>query len=459
MKLIRLSPLVLVALAITFTLAVRAQAQTVTFLADFDSTNGSGPVGSVVQATDGNFYGYAALVFRATPSGELTAVYDWCSENGSCPFSTSGPILGVDGNLYGVTSGGGVNTNSGTFYKLTLDGKLTTLYTFCVAFDCAPGPNGIILASDGNFYGSSYIGQGSIFRISPTGEFKLLYLFCSLPNCADGEYASAPPIQATNGNLYGTANGGGAYGGGVIYELTPSGTYTVIRSFCNFNNGACPDGSFPSSIVQNASGNFFGATTWGGSDDAGTFFEITTKNEYLVLHNFERPAAAFPGKLTLASDGNFYGVASGTGRDSGQSVFFELTPTGVYTSLYTFECCTGGYYLNGPPLQATNGSFYGTTSQGPGHEGEGTVFELSTGLGPLVETVPVGGTVGSSVLILGNGLTGSTSVKFNGVAAAFTVESDTYINATVPKGATTGTVSVVTPSGTLNSNPQFVVSK
>jgi uncharacterized protein (TIGR03437 family) len=76
-----------------------------------------------------------------------------------------------------------------------------------------------------------------------------------------------------------------------------------------------------------------------------------------------------------------------------------------------------------------------------------------------VETAPVAGPVGQSVIILGNGLTGSTSVTFNGVEAEFTVESDTYIKATVPTGATTGVVSVVTPSGTLKSNLQFVVSK
>jgi uncharacterized protein (TIGR03437 family) len=77
----------------------------------------------------------------------------------------------------------------------------------------------------------------------------------------------------------------------------------------------------------------------------------------------------------------------------------------------------------------------------------------------LVETVPVAGPVGQSVIILGNGLTGSTSVTFNGVEAAFTVQSDTYIKATVPTGASTGVVSVVTPSGTLKSNPQFVVAE
>jgi uncharacterized protein (TIGR03437 family) len=77
----------------------------------------------------------------------------------------------------------------------------------------------------------------------------------------------------------------------------------------------------------------------------------------------------------------------------------------------------------------------------------------------LVKTVPVAGPIGNPVLILGNNLTGSTSVTFNGVAAEFTVESDTYIKAAVPAGATTGMVSVVTSAGTLNSNPQFVVTK
>jgi uncharacterized protein (TIGR03437 family) len=84
---------------------------------------------------------------------------------------------------------------------------------------------------------------------------------------------------------------------------------------------------------------------------------------------------------------------------------------------------------------------------------------LSNGLSPLVQTVPVAGKPGQSVIILGNGLTGSTSVTFNGVGAEFTVESDTYIKAVVPKGATTGTVSVTTPDGALSSNPQFVVTK
>ncbi|MGA7753460.1 MAG: hypothetical protein WCB05_11530, partial [Candidatus Sulfotelmatobacter sp.] len=102
---------------------------------------------------------------------------------------------------------------------------------------------------------------------------------------------------------------------------------------------------------------------------------------------------------------------------------------------------------------------YGSTNYYTNSNIAGTIFSLSNDLSPLVETVPTGGKVGKRILILGNHLTGTTSVAFNGVPAEFTVEKDTFIRATVPEGATTGTVSVVTPSGTLNSNPQFVVTK
>lgn len=85
--------------------------------------------------------------------------------------------------------------------------------------------------------------------------------------------------------------------------------------------------------------------------------------------------------------------------------------------------------------------------------------EGDLGLGPLVHTVPIAAKVGRCIIILGNNLTGSTGVTFNGTAATFTVESDTYITATVPAGATTGTASVITPTGTLNSNLVFQVLK
>jgi hypothetical protein len=147
---------------------------------------------------------------------------------------------------------------------------------------------------------------------------------------------------------------------------------------------------------------------------------------------------------------------------------FEVTPTGeiAFLNIFGDSCALDtGYYPVGSIFQNTEGTLYGATGFGnsvgdcnPNGFGYGTMYSVS-GLTPLVETAPLAGPVGQSVIILGNGLTGSTSVTFNGVEAAFTVESDTYIQATVPVGATTGVVSVVTPSGTLNSNPQFVVSQ
>ena len=215
--------------AITFNLAVCARAQTVTYLGAFNGTNGQGPYESLIQATDGNFYGAAAVanslggeVFRVTPAGEISTVYSFCSLPDCADGQSPGtPILGSDGNLYGVTSGG--SWNSGTIYKLTLGGKLTTLHMFhCFGSSCPEGgdPMGIIQASDGNFYGTTQGGGtgGMIFRISATGAFKLLYTFCSLTNCTDGGGPVAPPMQGRDGNFYGTGFEGGTSGGGVLYQ-------------------------------------------------------------------------------------------------------------------------------------------------------------------------------------------------------------------------------------------------
>jgi uncharacterized repeat protein (TIGR03803 family) len=260
----------------------------------------------------------------------------------------------------------------------------------------------------------------------------------------------------------------------VVYKLTSSGTYTVIHNFCAFGIGECPSGTYPTTLVQDAEGNFFGQTWTGGTNGNGVVFKITPAGEYSVIYNFSHPSAYIGWSstgLTLASDGNLYGVLgggpSGSWDPNVPGAVYRITPEGVFTPLYQFCQWSGcGFNPLAPVVQATDGTFYGTNAWGgmPSHgdfdfPGYGAVFHLTTGLGPLVTTTPVAGPVGQSVVILGNGLTGSTSVTFKGVAAEFTVESDTYIKATVPAGATAGTISVITPSGPLNSNPEFVVTK
>jgi uncharacterized repeat protein (TIGR03803 family) len=122
--------------------------------------------------------------------------------------------------------------------------------------------------------------------------------------------------------------------------------------------------------------------------------------------------------------------------------------------VYQFQASDGQF--PGQLVQATDGNFYGTM-EGGGLNGYGTIFSLSNDLGPFVKTLQAAGKVGSSVIILGTNLTGATSVSFNGTAASFSVVSATEITATVPAGATTGNVQVVTPGGTLTSNVAFRV--
>ena len=175
--------------------------------------------------------------------------------------------------------------------------------------------------------------------------------------------------------------------------------------------------------------------------------------------------------MTLASDGNLYGTFNGSGSGTwgpfGRGGIYEVSAQGKFRMLYGFcpSCNFSGFSPLAPVFQGTDGNFYGTTAFGGkgGLHGEaygyGTVFQFSNKLTPFVQTVPTAGKARKSVIILGYGLIGSTSVTLNGVAAEFTVESDTAIRATVPVGATTGKVSVVTPTGTLNSNPQFIVTR
>ena len=166
--------------------------------------------------------------------------------------------------------------------------------------------------------------------------------------------------------------------------------------------------------------------------------------------------------MVQASDGNFYGTTEFGGDITcnpplGCGTIFQITPEGTLTTLHNFESFDGA---NGSGLfQATDGILYGTSNGGilscaPPY-GCGTVFSLDTGLGPFVAFVRAAGKVGQTGGILGQGFTETTSVSLNGIPANFTVVSDTYIKATVPAGATTGYVTVATPTGVLTSNVPF----
>jgi len=467
-----------------FKLAVGLQPFTNLFT--FDGNDGAAPWGVLVQATDGNFYGTtpnggrsngegntAGTVFKITSTGTLTTVYLFCSQpnctDGSRPFA--GLVQGTDGNFYGTTEEGGAYGMSyggaGTVFKITPAGVLTSLYSFCAQTGC-PDEGfpyaGLVQGTDGNFYGTasgdSFDGYGTVFKITPQGTLTTLHTFSG----PDGYLPTATLVQGTNGDFYGTTSFGGANcspaGCGTVFKITPAGKLTTLYSFCAQTN--CPDGDEPyyAGLMQAIDGNFYGTTYAGGAYGSGTVFEITPAGTLTTLHSFSGTDGENPfGTLVQGTDGNAYGTTN-AGGSYGYGTAFKITPAGTLTTLYNFcaqvNCADGDNPIAGL-MQATDGNFYGTTS-GLVDQTNGTVFELSVSLAPFIETVPTSGKVGAPVILLGTNLTGTTSVSFNGTAATFTVVSSSEITTTVPAGATGGSVTVVTPQGTLTSNVAFRVT-
>jgi len=245
----------------------------------------------------------------------------------------------------------------------------------------------------------------------------------------------------------------------VIYKLTPAGKLTTLYTFAS--------GVIPSGLIQATDGDFYGTTYNGGANSLGQAFKITSTGTFTTLYSFCEKASCTDGAdpeggVIQGNDGNFYGVA-GEGGANGSGTLggtvYQLTPAGVLTTLYNFcsqPDCADGSNPVAPPVQGTDGNFYGLAGpSGGGHNG--VIYKLTTGLTPFVKPVPTSGKVGTNVTILGDNLTGSTAVTFNGTAATFTVVSATEITATVPTGATTGNIEVTTPTATLSSNVPFRV--
>jgi uncharacterized repeat protein (TIGR03803 family) len=467
-------------------LVLSLSAQTFTILHSFDNTDGEYPIAGLVQATDGDLWGTTSLggadgngtVFKITSGGKLTTLYNFCSQSGCTDgYLPGAPLVqATNGDLYGIASAGGADGN-GTVFKITSGGNLTTLYSFCSQSGCpnAYVSGGLVQATNGNFYGATGFGgtnnSGTVFKITAGGKLTTLYSFCSQSGCTDGAYPYSGLVQATNGNFYGTTTLGGVNGHGTVFKITPSGKLTTLHSF-DGTDGANPTAM----LVQGTNGNLYGTTCGlgpfcnGGYGGDGTVFKMTPSGKLTTLHSFDGTDGANPfAALVQGTDGNFYG-ATGFAGAYGSGTVFKITPRGKLTTLYSFTDASDGANVEPSGLvQATNGNFYGTTYYGGANDDCshpfshlftcGTVFSLSVGLGPFVETNPTSSKVGAAVKVLGTDLTGATGVSFNGTAAKFIVVSKSELKTRVPVGATTGKVKVKTPQGSLVSNVNFRVVK
>jgi uncharacterized repeat protein (TIGR03803 family) len=294
---------------------------------------------------------------------------------------TAALIQDTAGNLYGTTSSGG--SGLGVVFKLDTANNETVLHAFSGP-DGATPYGGLVLDGSGNLYGTTSAGGssglGTVFKIDTSGTETVLHSFAGN---GDGASPYAGLVMDNSGNLFGTTEGGGAYGLGTVFKVDTTGSETVLHSF----GGGSGDGGDPKAgVILDAPGNLYGTTFSGGSAGKGTVFKLDTTNAETVLYNFTggRDGANPFGGLTRGQDGTLYGTAETGGRRSFsqygccKGVVFSLSGTAspsIEKVLHTF---TGGKDGGDPAagLVLYNGALYGTTlSGGPGHRG--TAFSIT----------------------------------------------------------------------------------
>jgi uncharacterized repeat protein (TIGR03803 family) len=470
-----------------------------TTLWSFDGTNtGEFPSGGLTLSSfDGNFYGtttdggafgYGTL-FRFNPT---TLVVTPVHQFSSTEFRPTGPpVESKHQNLYGMTS-----TNPGTAYRLTVATETFQILPNTVPNQPSGGP--LFLASDGNFYGTTVAtgaSDGTVFGMTEGGAIKTVYKF-TVGDAGIGP--NAPLAQgkgAYDGYLFGTAYSGGGTEGelntGTVFQLTlpppvPS-TEATLYTF-QTTGGYTPDAG----LLAASDGNLYGTTRYGGADNVGTLFEISPGGTFTPLDDFTGVGGLVSGanpNTTLMEDTNglFYALTP-EGGANGDGVFYSLTPPNPLGHISL--CCNWWVVLDQPvtiigqnltgvisvdfgsvPARFQPGSDTYLIAEVPSAAIDSPItVTLATGLQlesqqnarilPKITNLdPSSGSVGTPVDIVGGGFAATKEVTFGGVVTGnFTVVSPALIQATVPAGAKTGKIGVITPNGTAMSKQTFTVN-
>jgi uncharacterized repeat protein (TIGR03803 family) len=408
------------------------------------------PRGNLIMATDGNFYFTSTAggtdnigaVGRMTPGGLVTTLHSFVRTNtmGNTPFA--GVIQASDGNLYGTTYFG--TDGGGSVFRLTLAGVFTTLKSFGTNKEDEFFPyTGLVQGPDGHLYGTTLRGglndKGTIYRITlDGGTFTRLHDF----NGDDGENPEGALVVGPDGNLYGTTLQGGSGSRGTVYRLTTAGVLTSLYSFPSLSEFSTAGiainetGANPrTALLLAADGNLYGTTYQGGPNGYGTVFRITPAGTLNVFHAFTGPSlgSGYPlAGLTQDVAGNFYGTTERSGGLN-RGTAYRLSSTGQFSLLHGF---TNSVFDGSVPyvsLLPFNGELYGS-SFSDGTANSGALFKLDVGDGV---TLPVEITVSPMVVDLG----GSATLTWSSPTATSCVTAGAWTDTVGVQGSL-----VVTPA-------------
>ncbi|RDC63325.1 choice-of-anchor tandem repeat GloVer-containing protein [Adhaeribacter pallidiroseus] len=357
-------------------------AGTFTLLRNFNGElDGRNPEGSLVQSTDGNLYGLTryggskkyGTIFKISPSGTFTVLksFDYTTSGG---YPRGSLVRATDGNFYGMTYQGGTSSY-GTIFRITPAGVFTVRRNLDYSLTGGYPQGSLIQATNGSLYGMTYQGgsngYGTIFRLTLAGAFSVIR---NLSSALDGSYPLGDLIQGSDNNLYGLTSNGGSFNSGTIFKITTGGAYTVLHHLDNINDGRSPQGS----LVQGTGNNFYGMTLEGGPGKLGTVFRVSSAGAFSVLTSFpEAGKGQTPqGSLIQARNGSFYGFTS-SGGVYNQGTVFKLCD-GVYSTVYSFNAAVSGSNPQGDLVQGADNNFYGMTQDG-GTASYGTIFKLTPG--------------------------------------------------------------------------------
>lgn len=316
----------------------------------------------------GTFGGGTLFVFDLS-SSQLSTVFEFQqSETGSNP--TAGITVASDSSFYGLCPIGGA-FGGGTIFKITNKGVFIKLRDLSNADGMNPR-GGLVQGRDGKLYGLCVFGGanggGTIFSVALDGTFQKLKDL----SVSDGLNPMGTLVQGPGGKLYGTASEGGANQEGTFFSMDTLGTFTTLHDFSLVADGETP----ACTLAKGSDGNFYGQCPTGGNFSSGTLFQVTPSGKFTVIHHNQNGDGIFTSDgLTEGNDGFLYGVAGSAGA-SDNSLVFKVSSTGTYSVLQTLDPTAHGSLPLSRLTEGVDGALYGTCFTG-GAAGSGTLFRIT----------------------------------------------------------------------------------